>query len=51
MRLLHLGIIMNIKNICRLMNKYNLFCPIRKANPISEDGTGIENKQLRYKHS
>ena len=33
MRLLHQGIIMNIKKIRRLMNKYNLFCPIRKANP------------------
>jgi transposase InsO family protein len=26
-------VIMNIKKIRRLMNKYNLFCPIRKANP------------------
>ena len=33
MRLLHVGIIMNVKKIRRLMNKYNLFCPIRKANP------------------
>ncbi len=33
MRLLHQGIIMNIKKIRRLMNKYHLFCPIRKANP------------------
>ena len=33
MRLLHVGIIMNVKKIHRLMNKYNLFCPIRKANP------------------
>ncbi len=33
MRLLHQGVIMNIKQICRLMNKYSLFCPIRKANP------------------
>jgi transposase InsO family protein len=33
MRLLHVGIIMNVKKILRLMNKYNLFCPIRKANP------------------
>lgn len=24
---------MNVKKIRRLMNKYNLFCPIRKANP------------------
>ncbi len=34
MRLLHSpGIIMNVKKIRRLMRKYNLFCPIRKANP------------------
>ena len=33
MRLLHVGIIMNVKKIRRLMKKYNLFCPIRKANP------------------
>ena len=35
MRLLHLNppVIMNIKKIRRLMNKYGLFCPIRKANP------------------
>jgi len=35
MRLLHLEppIQMNVKKIRRLMKKYNLFCPIRKANP------------------
>ena len=35
MRLLHMDnpIIMNVKKIRRLMKKYNLFCPIRKANP------------------
>ncbi|MEG2290857.1 MAG: IS3 family transposase [Clostridium sp.] len=33
MRFLHMGICMNQKKISRLMNKYNLFCPIRKANP------------------
>lgn len=33
MRLLHQGIIMNVKKIRRLMKKYHLFCPIRKANP------------------
>ncbi len=35
MRLLHMSppVHMNIKKIRRLMNKYNLFCPIRKANP------------------
>ena len=33
MRLLHTGIIMNEKKISRLMNKFHLLCPIRKANP------------------
>lgn len=33
MRLLHQGIIMNVKKIRRLMRKFSLFCPIRKANP------------------
>ncbi len=33
MRLLHMGISMNPKKIRRLMRKYNLFCPVRKANP------------------
>lgn len=35
MRLLHMNppVLMNTKKIQRLMHKYNLFCPIRKANP------------------
>lgn len=35
MRLLHLSppVVMNIKKIRRLMSKYGLFCPIRKADP------------------
>ena len=33
MRLLHKGIRMNHKKIRRLMHKYGLMCPIRKANP------------------
>ena len=32
MRLLHIGIRMNHKKIRRLMHKYGLVCPIRKAN-------------------
>jgi len=30
------GIVMNLKKIRRLMNKYGLICPIRKANPIKK---------------
>ena len=33
MRLLHIDVIMNVKKIRRLMKKFNLVCPIRKANP------------------
>lgn len=33
MRFLYQNIIMSIKKIRRLMEKYQLFCPIRKANP------------------
>ena len=35
MRLLHLNppVIMNLKKIRRLMRKYELYCPIRQANP------------------
>ena len=33
MTLLHRDIRMNLKKIRRLMGKYGLFCPIRKANP------------------
>ena len=33
MRLLHMGIIMNVKKIRRLMQKFGLKCLIRKANP------------------
>lgn len=33
MRLLHMGVRMNVKKIRRLMRKYGLRCPVRKANP------------------
>ncbi len=33
MRLLHMGVIMNVKKIHRLMRKYGLKCQIRKPNP------------------
>lgn len=38
MRLLHLEepVIMNVKKIRRLMKKYQLVCPIRKANPYRQ---------------
>ena len=33
MRLLHIGIRMNVKKIRRLMKKFGLVCPIRRPNP------------------
>lgn len=36
MRLLHMGIIMNLKKIRRLMRKFGLKCPIRQRNPYKE---------------
>ena len=35
MRLLHVGIRMNVKKIRRLMKKYKLICPIRRPNPFA----------------
>lgn len=33
MRLLRMGVRMNVKKVRRLMRKYKLVCPIRKPNP------------------
>ena len=46
MRLLHMGIIMNVKKIRRLMNKYNLCCPIRKANPYRRMAKAIATNNI-----
>lgn len=42
MRLLHMGINFNRKKIQRLMRKYNLFCPVRKANPYRRMAKAIK---------
>lgn len=42
MRLLHTGVKMNEKKISRLMRKYNLVCPIRKANPYRRMAKAIK---------
>lgn len=44
MGLLHLNppVVMNIKKIRRLMKKFNLFCPIRKANPYRRMAKAIK---------
>jgi len=48
MRLLHMKppVHMNIKKIRRLMRKYRLFCPIRKANPHRRAAKAIEISQV-----
>lgn len=46
MRLLHEGIIMNVKKIRRLMNKYNLICPIRKANPYRRMAKSLKTNHV-----
>ena len=42
MRLLHIGVLMNHKKIQRLMKKFNLVCPIRKANPYRRMAKAIK---------
>ena len=48
MRLLHMNppIIMNVKKIRRLMKKYNLFCPIRKANPYRRMAKALKTNNI-----
>lgn len=48
MRLLHMSppVIMNIKKIRRLMKKYNLFCPIRKANPYRRMAKALQTNNV-----
>ena len=48
MRLLHMKppIVMNVKKIRRLMNKYNLSCPIRKANPYRGITKALKNQDI-----
>ena len=47
MRLLHNpGIIMNVKKIRRLMRKYDLNCPIRKANPYRRMAKAIATSNV-----
>ena len=48
MRLLHneQPIIMNIKKIRRLMKKYKLFCPIRKANPYRRLANALKTNNV-----
>jgi transposase InsO family protein len=46
MRLLNMGIRMNQKKISRLMKKFNLFCPIRKANPYRRMAKALKTSHV-----
>ena len=46
MRLLRMGIRMNHKKIRRLMHKYGLICPIRKANPYRRMAKAIRTSAV-----
>lgn len=46
MRLLNMGIRMNQKKISRLMNKFNLRCPIRKANPYRRMAKALKTSNI-----
>lgn len=50
MRLLHQGIRMNLKKIRRLMKKYGLFCPIRKANPYRRMAKALRTNAVADNH-
>ena len=48
MRLIHMEppVIMNVKKIRRLMKKYNLFCPIRQANPYRRMAKALKTNNV-----
>lgn len=46
MRLLNMGIRMNQKKISRLMKKFGLFCPIRKANPYRRMAKALQSSNI-----
>ena len=46
MRLLHVGVRMNLKKIRRLMKKYGLFCPVRKANPYRRMAKALKTNKV-----
>lgn len=48
MRLLHMNppVLMNLKKIRRLMTKFNLICPIRKANPYRRMAKALKTSNV-----
>ena len=50
MRLRHRGIRMNLKKIRRLMKKYGLVCPVRKANPYRRMAKALRTNAVADNH-
>jgi len=46
MRLLQIGVKMNPKKIRRLMHKYKLYCPVRKANPYRRMAKALQTNTI-----
>lgn len=46
MRLLHIGVIMNLKKIRRIMKKFSLICPIRKPNPYRQMAAAMKTSTV-----
>lgn len=46
MRLLHQDVIVNVKKIRRLMKKYGLRCPIRRANPYRKMAKALDESNV-----
>jgi len=46
MRLLHQDLIMNVKKIRRLMNKFELKCPIRRVNPYRKMAKALKESNV-----
>ena len=46
MRLLHTGIVMNLKKIRRLMHKYDLKCPFRGPNPYRQMSKALKTNTV-----
>jgi transposase InsO family protein len=44
------GIVMNLKKIRRLMKKFGLFCPVRKANPYKRMMKAIQTNKICENH-
>lgn len=46
MRLLHVGVIMNVKKIRRIMKRFSLICPVRKPNPYRQMAAAMKTSTV-----